>query len=73
MMGILSSRQARLSSPRTWSDLTARFEAMPIWTLLDGHMIRVEDHSDKGRYTLRAELPGVDPEKDIDITSVTLI
>ena len=30
-------------------------------------MILVEEHLDKGRYTLRAELPGVDPAKDVDI------
>jgi len=46
----------------------ARFEAMPPWTSLEGHMIRVEEHLDKGRYTLRAELPGVDPAKDVDIS-----
>ncbi|MEU4058536.1 Hsp20/alpha crystallin family protein [Rhodococcus qingshengii] len=51
-----------------WSDLMARFEAMPAWSSLEGHMIRVEEHLEKGRYILRAELPGVNPEKDIDIS-----
>ncbi|MQA79644.1 MAG: Hsp20 family protein [Streptosporangiales bacterium] len=32
------------------------------------HMIRVEDYLDDGKYVIRAELPGVDPEKDVDIT-----
>ncbi|EID77922.1 heat shock protein Hsp20 [Rhodococcus opacus RKJ300 = JCM 13270] len=41
---------------------------MPPWTSLEGHMIRVEEHLDKGRYTLRAELPGVDPATDVDIS-----
>lgn len=31
-------------------------------------MIRVEENLEKGRYTLRAELPGVDPAKDVDIS-----
>ncbi|WP_260850494.1 hypothetical protein [Rhodococcus sp. WB9] len=35
---------------------------MPPWTSLEGHMIRVEEHLDKGRYTLRAELPGIPHE-----------
>lgn len=35
---------------------------------LEGHMIRVEERLEKGRYILRAELPGVDPTKDIDIS-----
>lgn len=51
-----------------WSDLVARFEALPAWSSVEGHMIRVEEHLDDGRYTLRAELPGVDPEKDVDIS-----
>lgn len=67
-MSILSPRQALLPSLPDWSDLMARFEAMPAWTQLESHMIRVEEHLDKGRYTLRAELPGMDPDKDVDIT-----
>ncbi|MFZ2176372.1 MAG: Hsp20/alpha crystallin family protein [Rhodococcus sp. (in: high G+C Gram-positive bacteria)] len=34
----------------------------------DTHVIRVEDRIENGRYTLRAEVPDVDPEKDIEIT-----
>jgi HSP20 family protein len=30
--------------------------------------IRVEDYRGDGQYVLRAELPGVDPEKDITVT-----
>ncbi|MDT2007082.1 Hsp20/alpha crystallin family protein [Rhodococcus opacus] len=51
-----------------WSDLMARFEAMPPWTSLEGHMIRVEERLDEGCYSLKAELPGVDPAKDVDIS-----
>lgn len=51
-----------------WSDLVTRLESMSPWTPLDSHMIRVEEHLGEGRYTLRAELPGVDPGKDIDIS-----
>lgn len=32
------------------------------------HPIRVEDYRDKDRYVLRAELPGIDPDKDIKVT-----
>lgn len=32
------------------------------------HPLRVEDYVKDGRYVIRAELPGVDPEKDIDVT-----
>ena len=30
--------------------------------------LRVEDYVKDGSYVLRAEIPGVDPEKDIDVT-----
>jgi HSP20 family molecular chaperone IbpA len=32
------------------------------------HYIRVEDFTDDGSYVVRAELPGVDPDKDIEIS-----
>ncbi|MCF6474873.1 Hsp20/alpha crystallin family protein [Nonomuraea sp. MG754425] len=30
--------------------------------------IRVEDYIDDGNYVIRAELPGMDPDKDVEIT-----
>jgi hypothetical protein len=30
--------------------------------------IRVEDYEEGGRYVMRAELPGIDPDKDVEIT-----
>ncbi|MFD5256345.1 Hsp20/alpha crystallin family protein [Streptomyces bobili] len=32
------------------------------------HGIRVEEHLADGKYVLRAELPGIDPAKDVEIT-----
>ena len=44
----------------------------PSWANLrpvfDSHVIRLEDELKEGRYEVRAELPGVDPAKDVDIT-----
>ena len=34
-----------------------------------GHPMRIEDYVKDGRYVLRAELPGIDPEKDLDVTA----
>ena len=34
----------------------------------DQHPVRIEDYRDGADYVLRAELPGMDPEKDIHIT-----
>lgn len=33
-----------------------------------GQTIRVEDYTENGTYVVRAELPGVDPDKDVEIT-----
>jgi HSP20 family protein len=49
-----------------WSDLWAGFPLMS--TLRSGQMIRLEDDMQDGHYVLRAELPGIDPAKDVDIT-----
>jgi HSP20 family protein len=51
--------------PRLFSDLADWFD-----TDLSParHLIRVEDEATEKAYTIRAELPGVDPEKDIDVS-----
>ena len=36
--------------------------------LRPGHLIKLEDEMEDGHYVLRAELPGIDPDKDVDIT-----
>lgn len=37
------------------------------WPFGDHHAVRIEDYRENGTYVLRAELPGMDPEKDIQI------
>lgn len=37
------------------------------WPFGDHHAVRIEDYREDGKYVLRAELPGIDPEKDIQI------
>jgi len=32
------------------------------------HAIRVEEYLEDGTYTVKAELPGIDPDKDVEIT-----
>ncbi|MCF3180091.1 Hsp20/alpha crystallin family protein [Streptomyces polychromogenes] len=47
----------------------ADFPRFPMWRpALDVHPIPIEVTSKDGMYTLRAELPGLDPEKDVEIT-----
>jgi HSP20 family protein len=45
------------------------FFPMPLLRPFAGrHLIRVEDYVEEGQYVLRAELPGIDPDKDVDVT-----
>lgn len=52
------------------ADLLAGFPSFAgIRPVFDAHVMRLEDELTKdGRYEVRAEIPGVDPAKDIDIT-----
>jgi HSP20 family molecular chaperone IbpA len=63
----------RRADPLRWPDLLDWFDRG--WpTLLRMPMpaemgdMRVEDYVEGDRYVLRAELPGIDPEKDLEIT-----
>jgi HSP20 family protein len=47
----------------------SEFPALPIMRpFTGGQLVRVEDFIDQGQYVVRAELPGIDPESDVDIT-----
>lgn len=57
---------ALMPLPRLLGDLTGWFDTdFPVRT---GHMIRVEDHLTDKEYLIRAELPGLEPGKDIQVT-----
>lgn len=55
-----------------WPELADLVEGFPSWanlrTTLGNHLIRVEDEVKDGNYEVRAEMPGIDPDKDVDIT-----
>ena len=48
------------------------FSAFPsfagIRPTFDTRLMRLQDETVDGRYEVRAEIPGIDPEKDVDIT-----
>jgi HSP20 family protein len=49
--------------------LEGGFPALPIMRpFTGGQPMRVEDYVSEGEYVVRAELPGIDPEKDVEIT-----
>lgn len=52
--------------PDLWSDLWTGFPSLPV--LHPSHLMRLEDEMQDGRYVVRADLPGIDPAKDVDIT-----
>ena len=62
------SRRARSLLP----DISELFTGFPspaaLRSIVDNHLIRLEDEVEDGRYVVRAEIPGVDPAKDVDIT-----
>ncbi|MEV4603406.1 Hsp20/alpha crystallin family protein [Amycolatopsis sp. NPDC049253] len=39
------------------------------WPFAEHNPVRIEDSTENGRYTVRAELPGFDPEKHISVTA----
>ena len=53
-------------------ELAELFNGLPTFAglrpLFDNNLIRVEDETKDGIYELRAELPGVDPVEDVEIT-----
>jgi HSP20 family protein len=56
-----------------WPELSPWLDGFPSWPALQpmfgGQLIRLEDGMNDGRYEIRAELPGIDPAKDVDVTA----
>ena len=49
--------------------LEGEFPGSPLMRPFAGmQVMRVEDYIEEGRYVLRAEVPGIDPDKDVEIT-----
>lgn len=55
-------------TPTSWGEMLDWLESGPNLALRGlTHGIRVEDFQEDDTYVLRAELPGVDPDKDIEV------
>ncbi|MFZ0226298.1 MAG: HSP20 family small heat-shock protein [Mycobacterium sp.] len=68
-MSTLPVRRQRRSLFPEFSELFAAFPSFSgLHPTIDTRMMRLEDEMKDGRYEVRAEIPGVDPAKDIDIT-----
>jgi len=61
---------ARRQAPRSLPDLLDWLDApwAPLLPFGPGHTFRVEDYVKDNNYVVRVELPGMEPEKDIEIT-----
>lgn len=68
----MTTLPVRRAPRRLVSDLPELFAAFPSFAGLpaafDTRLMRLEDELKDGRYEVRAELPGIDPAKDVDIT-----
>ncbi|KZS57859.1 hypothetical protein A4G28_23770 [Mycobacterium ostraviense] len=52
-----------------FSDLFTAFPSFAgLRPMFDTRLMRLEDEMAEGRYVVRAEMPGIDPAKDVDIT-----
>src|SRR5258708_32969108 len=63
-------RRPRRQPPAIFPELLYWLES-PLTTLLpftSGQTFRVEDYIQDNRFVIRAELPGLDPDKDIEVT-----
>ena len=68
-MSTLSVRRQPRSLFPELSELFAGFPPLAgLRPVLDTPVMRLEDEMKDGRYVVRAEMPGVDPAKDIEIT-----
>ena len=68
-MSTLSVRRHPRSLFPEFSELFAGFPQLAgLRPVLDTRVMRLEDEMKDGRYVVRAEMPGVDPAKDVDIT-----
>jgi HSP20 family protein len=64
-MTLMKRKQEELEWPawfgRPFGDLSG------LWTSLD-ETLKVEEYDADGQHVVRAEMPGIDPDKDVDIT-----
>jgi HSP20 family protein len=58
--------------PRWLPELSELFTDFPMWAdvplIVDTQLMRLEAGMQDGHYVVRAEIPGIDPVKDVDIT-----
>jgi HSP20 family protein len=67
MMTLMKRRQNELDWPTWFGRPLVDFPTL--WTdMMDDTTLKLEEFEDEGTHVVRAEMPGIDPEKDVDIT-----
>jgi HSP20 family protein len=68
----MSTLPAQRRSRPLFPEISELLAGFPSWVNfrpgVEGQIMRLEDEMKDGTYELRAEIPGVDPAKDVDIT-----
>lgn len=68
----MTTLPARRRTRSLFPELSELFAGFPSFAgfqpVFETSMMRLEDEIKDGRYEVRAELPGIDPSKDVDIT-----
>jgi HSP20 family protein len=52
-----------------WSDLLDLMSPMDMVRGIRGEMIRVEEFTEANEFVVRAEIPGIDPDEDLEVTA----
>lgn len=61
-------RQPHSALPDPFDWLAGFPSMLNLRPIFDNHLIKVEDERQDGRYVVRAEIPGIDPDKDVTVT-----
>jgi len=65
-MSALTRRESRGLFPDLFDWLEPSY---PIWHPFAGQSMRTEEYIDNGRFVVRAEMPGIDPDKEAEVTT----
>jgi HSP20 family molecular chaperone IbpA len=68
MTSLPATRRTRSLFPEFSEFFTAFPSLAGLRPVIDTRLMRLEDEMKEGRYEIRAEIPGIDPAKDVDIT-----
>jgi HSP20 family protein len=64
----MNKRKDRLATLDTWPAWMSRFGFPEFWEGAGAGDMRIEEFVDKGESVVRVEMPGVDPDRDLDIS-----